>query len=127
MMKIGDIEAKKGERAFGYLTVDETRGRLPVQIPVNILCGEEDGPTLLVNAAIHGEENIGTVAIGQLLRTIEPKDIKGTVIAVPVVNTSGFEFQQAKQLSWSATFMIVRICLGSLVPCPWTSIHSSMP
>jgi predicted deacylase len=103
-MKIGDIKCKKGERAFGYLTVDETRGRLPVQIPVNILRGEEDGPTLLVNAAIHGEENIGTVAIGQLLRTIEPKDIKGTLIAVPVVNTSGFEFQQ-REVKWDGKDM----------------------
>lgn len=94
MIKIGDIEGKRGERVFGYLTVDETRGRIPVQIPINIVCGLEDGPTLLVDAAIHGEENIGTVAIGQLLRRLDPKDIKGTLIAVPAVNTSGFEFQQ---------------------------------
>ena len=98
-MKIGHIESKPGERVFGYLTVDETRGRIPVQIPINILRGTEDGPTLLVDAAIHGEENIGTVAIGQLLRTIDPKEIKGTLIAVPVVNTSGFEFQQ-RSVKW---------------------------
>lgn len=100
-MKIANIECKRGERAFGYMTVDETRGRIPVQIPINILCGLEDGPTLLVDAALHGEENIGTVAIGQLLRTIEPKDIKGTLIAVPVVNTSGFEFQQ-REVVWDS-------------------------
>ena len=100
-MKIAHIEAKPGERAFGYLTADETRGRIPVQIPVNILCGTEDGPVLLVDAALHGDENIGTVCIGQLLRTIEPKDIKGTLIAVPVVNTSGFEFGQ-REVMWDS-------------------------
>jgi uncharacterized protein len=98
-MKIGHLECKPGERVFGYLTADETRGRIPVQIPVNILRGVEDGPTLLVDAALHGEENIGTVAIGQLLRTIDPKDIKGTLIAVPVVNTGGFEFGQ-REVPW---------------------------
>jgi predicted deacylase len=98
-MNIGGIECGRGERAFGYMQVDETRGRLPVSIPINILRGLEDGPTLLVDAALHGEENIGTVAIGQLLRTIEPKDIKGTLIAIPVVNTAGFEFQQ-REVVW---------------------------
>ena len=98
-MKIGNIECKPGERAFGHLIADETRGGLPVFIPINILRGLEEGPTLLVDAAIHGEENIGTVAIGQLLRTIQPKDIRGTLIAVPVVNTSGFEFQK-RECAW---------------------------
>ncbi|MCP4165175.1 MAG: succinylglutamate desuccinylase/aspartoacylase family protein [Chloroflexi bacterium] len=98
-MKISNIECGRGERAFGYMQVDETRGRIPVSIPINIVRGIEDGPTLLVDAALHGEENIGTVAIGQLLRTLEPKDIKGTLIAVPVVNTAGFEFQQ-REVTW---------------------------
>jgi predicted deacylase len=48
----------------------------------------------LVDGAVHGPEAIGSVAIGQFLRTIDVQDIRGTVIAVPVVNTSGFEFQQ---------------------------------
>jgi len=93
-MRIGNIECKRGERAFGYLEIDRTTSRIPVHIPVNILCGPEDGPTLLVDGAVHGPEDIGSVAIGKLLRTIDVDDIRGTLIAVPVVNTSGFEFQQ---------------------------------
>lgn len=93
-MQIGNIKCKKGERAFGHLEIDYTKSRIPVSIPVNVLCGPQDGPTLLVDAAVHGAEGIGSVAIGQLLRTIDVQDIRGTLIAVPVVNTSGFEFGQ---------------------------------
>lgn len=93
-MKIGNIECGREERAFGYLEIDRTTSRIPVHIPINVLCGKEDGPTLLVDGAVHGPEDIGSVAIGKLLRTIDVEDIRGTLIAVPVVNTSGFEFQQ---------------------------------
>lgn len=98
-MKIGNTECKPGSRAFGYLEVDRTTSELPVNIPINILCGPEDGPVLVVDAAIHGNENVGCVGIGQFLRNIDVSKIKGTVIAVPVVNTSGYEFQQ-REVKW---------------------------
>ncbi len=98
-MKIGNIECKPGERTFGYLEVDRTVSELPISIPLTILCGPEEGPTLVVDAALHGDENVGSVAIGQFLRNIDVSQIKGTVIAIPVVNTSGYEFQQ-RQVMW---------------------------
>ena len=74
-MKIGNIECKRGERAFGFLEVDRTVSEIRVQIPINILCGPEDGPTLVVDAAIHGNENVGSVAMGQFLRNIDVNEI----------------------------------------------------
>jgi len=98
-MKIGNIEYRRGERVFAYLETDRTASEIPVSIPVNILCGPEDGPTLVVDAAIHGNENVGSVALGQLLRNIDVSKIRGTLIVVPVVNTSGYEFQQ-REVKW---------------------------
>ena len=99
---------------------------------------------LLVDAALHGDENIGTVCIGQLLRTIEPKDIKmGTLIAVPVVNTSGFEFGQ-REVMWDSKDLnrqkegdrTAPLPSGSPTPTStrfvykadyWVDIHSARP
>jgi predicted deacylase len=56
--------------------------------------GVEPGPTLAVSAAMHGQELIGSIAIGQLLRELDPTRLRGQLIAVPVVNTAAFEFSQ---------------------------------
>lgn len=44
----------------------------------------------MINAAIHGDELNGVEIIRQLLNTLDEKKLKGTVIAVPIVNVFGF-------------------------------------
>ena len=90
-MKVGNIEAKPGEHAFGYLEVAKSRSGLGPDIPVHVFAGSESGPTLLVQGAIHGGEIIGSVAILNLIDKLDAKGFRGTVIAVPVVNRVGFE------------------------------------
>jgi predicted deacylase len=65
-VRIGTAEAGPGERAFGYIEVGHTTSYIPIHIPVNILRGPVDGPTLLVDAALHGPEIIGILGIGKL-------------------------------------------------------------
>jgi predicted deacylase len=98
-VRIGNAEAGPGERAFGYIDVGHTTSYIPIHIPVNILRGPVNGPTLLVDAALHGPEIIGTLGIGKLLRELDVSDIRGTLIAVPVVNTSAFEWGQ-RETRW---------------------------
>ena len=85
-MRIGDIEAKPGEHAFGYLKVAKSRSGLSPEIPVHLFVGNKPGPTLLLQAAIHGNENIGTMAMLNFIKKVDPKEIRGTLICVPVVN-----------------------------------------
>jgi predicted deacylase len=56
-----------------------------------VIRGKEDGPILFVSAAIHGDEINGVEIIKRLLarRRIGAK-MKGTLIAVPIVNVFGF-------------------------------------
>ncbi len=91
-MRIGSIEAAPGSHAFGYLPVAASRSGLAPDIPVHVFAGTEPGPTLLVQGAIHGAEVIGTIAILDFVQELDPKRLRGTVIAVPVVNRIGFEF-----------------------------------
>lgn len=62
----------------------------PTGIPVEVIRGKQDGPTLFVSAAIHGDEINGVNIIHRLLRHKRLSKIKGTLIAVPIVNVFGF-------------------------------------
>ena len=53
--------------------------------------GADDGPTLLVIAGVHGDEYEGIAAIPQVYSTIEPKDLRGRLVMVPVCNMPAYE------------------------------------
>lgn len=91
MLKVGNLEAQAGEHTFGYLETAASRSGLRPDVPVHLFAGVEDGPTLLVQGAIHGGEVIGSIAILNFISNLDPKTMKGNVIAVPVVNRAGFE------------------------------------
>jgi len=62
----------------------------PVALPVLVYHGREDGPTMWLSAAVHGDEVCGVEIIRQVLAALDPRSMSGTVIAVPVVNVHGF-------------------------------------
>lgn len=57
-----------------------------IKIPVLIAKGSEDGPVLGLTAAIHGNELNGIAVIHELFEKVNPKNLKGTVIAIPGLN-----------------------------------------
>jgi predicted deacylase len=99
MLQIGTAQAPPGTRAFGIIEVDYTLSRMPITIPVNIINGTRDGPTLAIGAAVHGPEIIGSLGLGKLLRELDPAAVSGQLIVIPVVNTSAFEFGQ-RETRW---------------------------
>jgi predicted deacylase len=56
-----------------------------------VATGNTDGPILTVLGAVHGDEYEGPVALAELLATLTPSAITGTLIAVPVVNAPAYE------------------------------------
>lgn len=59
-------------------------------MPVRVIRGKRDGPTLFVSAAVHGDEINGVEIIRRLLRLQLLRRMRGTLIAVPMVNVFGF-------------------------------------
>ena len=59
-------------------------------MPVKVICGKRSGPTLFVSAAIHGDELNGVEIIRRMLKRKLLRSIRGTLIAVPIVNVHGF-------------------------------------
>lgn len=56
---------------------------------VFILHGVQDGPVLGLSAAVHGDELNGIPIIRQVMRLLDPKKLRGTLVATPVVNVFG--------------------------------------
>ena len=60
-------------------------------MPVHIIHGKQPGPRIFICGAVHGDEIIGTEIIRRLLKLKKVNNLKGTLIAVPVVNVYAFE------------------------------------
>lgn len=58
--------------------------------PVNVVHGTRPGPVLCLTAAIHGDELNGVEIVRQVVNRLQPADLAGTVIGVPIVNLFGF-------------------------------------
>jgi predicted deacylase len=61
-----------------------------MEIPLVVLHGANVGPTVWLSAAIHGDEVGGVEIIRQVLAALDPTELNGTVLAVPIVNVAGF-------------------------------------
>jgi len=62
----------------------------PVALPLVVIHGRGEGPTIWLSGAIHGDEIAGVEIIRQVLGDLNPRTMSGTLIAVPVVNVHGF-------------------------------------
>lgn len=59
-------------------------------IPVLVAHGSKPGPTLCLTAAVHGDELNGIEMVRRVLYGLDPNELTGTVIGVPIVNLFGF-------------------------------------
>ena len=87
---IGDTTAPSGKRTRAELPTARLMSGTPLSMPVVVLHGRSDGPTVWINAATHGDEIIGIEIIRRVLALIDPRALSGTVLAVPIVNVHGF-------------------------------------
>ena len=62
-----------------------------IPTPVLVANGLEDGPTLCLTAAIHGDELNGIETVRRVLHDLNVEKLKGRVIGVPIVNLQGFQ------------------------------------
>lgn len=88
--KVGQIAADPGEVAKGRLDVGTMADGTLLTVPVILIHGSRgDGPTVYIQAAVHGVEYNPLEALRQALSAITPDRLRGTVIAVPVANPMG--------------------------------------
>ncbi|MDH5738650.1 MAG: succinylglutamate desuccinylase/aspartoacylase family protein, partial [Gammaproteobacteria bacterium] len=79
-----------GERQTIEIPLAPLVNRDNLAMSVNILNGKKPGPVLMISAAIHGDEINGVEIIRRLLRHPSMSNLRGVLMAIPVVNVHGF-------------------------------------
>lgn len=89
-IRIGGEEIRPGRRAHLELRVARLFTGTWLSLPVAVVNGRTAGPKLWLSATVHGDELNGMEIIRRVLSQIHPKGLRGTLLAVPVVNVFGF-------------------------------------
>jgi predicted deacylase len=84
-----------GETAELRMRVGESFTAEPVSVPLTVVRGGP-GPVLFVTATVHGDELNGVGILRDLLNDTDFTGLRGTLIAVPVVNVPGFLVQDRR-------------------------------
>ncbi len=82
------LDAGPGRR-LGQIEVAAGSDGRAATIPIAILEGAPSGPTLWVNACLHGDEYLGAAVVAQLATQLDPDVLRGRLILTPTLNLGG--------------------------------------
>jgi predicted deacylase len=129
---VGTATATPGQRALGAIEVPAGRDAA-ASIPVAVFRGAKPGPVLALVSGSHGTEYASIIALEKLIQSLDPAQISGTVIILPLVNIPSFEQKvphvnpvdgksmnrfypgnpaesQTERVSWQITKQVVERC-----------------
>lgn len=72
------------------IPVSSLPNHVNLNLPVVVAHGTKPGPILWISGAVHGDEVNGVMIIRDLLNRINPRQLAGTIVTVPIVNVFGF-------------------------------------
>ncbi len=87
---LDSVEIKRGQRLRINIDMGSIYDFTDVKMPIEIIRGKKNGPTLFVCSTIHGDEISGIEIVRRLLAAKELEEIHGMLIAIPIVNIFGF-------------------------------------
>jgi predicted deacylase len=81
-----EVERESRKTAIAHVSID---GR-DVPVPVIAINGAHDGPRVAVTGGIHGAEYVAIEAARRLGMDIDPLEVHGSLVVVPISNTTAF-------------------------------------
>src|SRR5215470_17530793 len=87
---VGTATAAPGQKSAGFLQVPAGVDAA-TNIPVVVVNGAKAGKILALVSGAHGTEYTSIIAIEKLIGALDPAQLTGTVILVPLVNVASFE------------------------------------
>jgi len=87
---VGTASAAPGQKSTGYLEVPAGVDAA-TSIPVVVINGAKPGPVLALVTGAHGTEYVSVIAVEKLIGLLDPAQVSGTVILLPLVNVASFE------------------------------------
>jgi predicted deacylase len=91
MTSLGSAQAAPGEVDTGRLPIGESRDGAAVGLPVAVVNGARDGPTLYLQAGSDGDELNGVGVISRVVPQLDPTKLAGTLLVVGVANYHAFQ------------------------------------
>ena len=130
-IRIGTAVASPGQRVRGSILVGADVTGTTREIPILVVRGMTDGPTLWVNGATHGDEPEGALSIFKTLDALDPANLRGTFVGVPAINVPAFSAGKRGDPLDSFTYDMNRIYPGRPDGYPteraahahWTAMH----
>src|SRR3989442_6320311 len=89
-LTVGTATAARGQKAIGTIEVP-AGSDAALSIPVAVFHGAKPGPVLALVAGAHGTEYSSIISLEKLIALLNPAEISGTVIIVPLINIQSFE------------------------------------
>jgi uncharacterized protein len=87
---VGTATAAPGQKATGFLEVPPGSDAA-TSIPVTVIRGAKPGPVLALVSGLHGTEYASIIALEKVIQALDPAQISGTVVILPLVNIPSFE------------------------------------
>jgi predicted deacylase len=87
-LRVGSLAARPGEKRYG-VNAFTVQGQ-PYRLPMWLIHGHDEGPTLVVTAGVHAAEYASIAAALDLGRSLDAAALRGRVIVVPVMNLPAF-------------------------------------
>jgi uncharacterized protein len=85
-----DVPITRGKTVRRRVPVGELADGSPVALPVVTIAGAKDGPTVFMQAGIHGDELTGVEICRTALHDLDPARLRGTVVCVPLANVPAY-------------------------------------
>ncbi|MEM2001315.1 MAG: succinylglutamate desuccinylase/aspartoacylase family protein [Candidatus Methanomethylicaceae archaeon] len=111
-LTIGDGTARPGEVVRCGIPIGRDIYGNVRRLPIIILNGVADGPILWLNGGTHGDEPEGAFSIFKLLNLLKPAELRGAVVACPVMNPEAFVAASRGNPADQFTFDMNRIYPG---------------
>ncbi len=86
------FDVPAGTKQFTYHTV-MNNDAVRIEMPVGVVNGSGEGPTLIVTGGLFATEYSGVEAASRMYRDFDSADISGRVIIVPVITMDAFRFR----------------------------------
>ncbi len=87
---VGTASAAPGQKATGFLEVPAGVDAA-TNIPVIVVNGDKPGPVLALVSGAHGTEYASIIALEKIIPSLNPAELSGTVVLLPLVNIPSFE------------------------------------
>ena len=87
---VGTATATRGQKATGTIEVPAATDA-GLSIPVAIVHGAKPGKILALVSGAHGTEYASIIALEKIISMLDPAEVSGTVIVLPLVNIPSFE------------------------------------